>query len=330
MLTQQSFATIKGLMRSINERNDVNNLYSLIETNFSMSSFVIKYITNRVFKDNQWTRFGVEDPYYEYVPIDVRKNEKVQYKKIPRRVPDGLSKNDETILHKVKKKAYRYDMWFSFLGIKFGFTNVVGIIPIAGTVVSTYWSLTLLQTARQLDDGLPLDLQLLFLLNIVIDFLLGLIPIVGDIIEVGYKSNLRNFLLLEKHLTRVGKKNMGIIGEDEVRPNFINDKIQPFVDTKVKPGAIKAGEQIKSYIHSGSESPNVSALRSLPATIQTHPTTVTTSSYESPLSLRGEKNDRSSDDTKSIRSLSSTLGKKVDSVESDADEKFLSHHVVNQ
>lgn len=59
---------------------------------------------------------------------------------------------------------------FLFLGIKFGFTNIVGIIPIAGTIVSTYWSLTLLQTARQLDDGLPLDLQLLFLLNIVIDF----------------------------------------------------------------------------------------------------------------------------------------------------------------
>lgn len=295
-----------------------------------MSSFVIKYITNRIFKDNQWTRFGVEDPYYEYVPIDVGKNEKVKYKKTPRRVPDGLSKNDETILHNVKKKAYRYDMWFSFLGIKFGFANIVGIIPIAGTIVSTYWSLTLLQTARQLDDGLPLDLQLLFLLNIVIDFLLGLIPIVGDLVEVGYKSNLRNFLLLEKHLTRVGEKNMGIIGEDEVRPNFVNDKIQPFVDTKVKPGAIKAGEQIKSYIHSGSESPNVAALRSLPATTQAHPTTVTTSSYESPLSLKGDRNDKSSEDTKSIRSLSSTLGKKVNYVDLDEDEKFLSHHVINQ
>lgn len=70
-----------------------------------MSSFVIKYITNRVFRDNQWTKFGVEDPYYEYVPIDVGKNDKVKYKKIPRRVPDGLSKTDETILHKVKKKG---------------------------------------------------------------------------------------------------------------------------------------------------------------------------------------------------------------------------------
>lgn len=296
-----------------------------------MLSFIIKYITNRVFKDNQWNRFGVEDPYYEYIPIDIGKKDKVKYKRIARRIPDGLSKNDEKILHKVKKKAYRYDMWFSFLGVKFGFSNVVGIIPIFGTIISSYWSLTLVQTARQLDNRLPLDLQLLFLLNILIDFLLGLIPIVGDLVEIGYKSNLRNFLLLEKHLTRVGQKNMGIIGADDVRPSFINDKIQPFVEEKIKPGAVKAGEQIKSYIHSGSDSLMHNSLRSLPATVKAHLTTVTTSSYEIPKRDNvAHKNDSSPEDTKSIRSLSSSLGKKVDTVDSEStDEKFLKHHIVN-
>lgn len=272
-----------------------------------MSSFVIKYITNRILKDNQWNRFGVEDPYYEFVPIGVDKNEKTKYKKITRRIPDGLTKRDEAILHRVKKKAYRYDMWFSFLGVKFGFSNVVGLVPILGTIVSSYWSLTILQTARKLDDGMPLDLQLLFLLNILIDFLLGLIPIVGDLVEVGYKANLRNFLLLEKHLTRVGQKNMGVISADEVRPSFINDKVQPFVDEKVKPGAIKAGEQIKSYIHSASDS--TSSLHSLQATTQAHPTTVTTSSYQSSLSPRRDdttlSNGRHNEDAVSMKSLSS-------------------------
>lgn len=299
-----------------------------------MSSFIIKYITNRVFKDNQWNRFGVEDPYFEYVPINVGANDKTKYKKIERRVPDGLSKNDESILHKVKKKAYRYDMWFSFLGVKFGFTNVVGVVPIVGSIISTYWSLTILYIARKLDDGLPLDLQLLFLMNIGIDFLLGLIPIVGDLIEVGYKSNLRNFLLLEKHLVRVGEKNMGLIGEDEVRPSFINDKVQPFVDSKVKPGAIKAGEQIKSFVHNAHAdvgSSISSSLRSLPATTQTSPTTVMTSSYDNlgNTKLRTSGNEKTSDDARSVRSLSSSLGKKVNENDADSNEKFLQHHVVS-
>lgn len=208
-----------------------------------MSSFILKYITNRLLKDNQWNRLGVEDPYHEYVEATTTLG-KVYEKKIPRRIPDGLSINDTKILQTFKNKAYRYDMWFSVLGVKFGWTNIVGIIPVVGTIVSTYWSLKLLWMTRSLDDGFPLDLQLLFILNIGIDFLLGLIPFVGDIIEIGYKSNSRNYLLLEKHLVRVGMKNQGLITEDEVRSNYINNNIQPVLNEKVIPSMQHAGEKI--------------------------------------------------------------------------------------
>ncbi|KAK6455510.1 uncharacterized protein RJT20DRAFT_87717, partial [Scheffersomyces xylosifermentans] len=247
-----------------------------------MSSIILKYITNRILKDNQWNRFGVEDPYNEYVPID-NINGKVKYKRIPRRIPDGISNRDLKVLEKFKRRAYRYDMWFSLFGVKFGWTNIVGIIPVFGTIVSAYWSLELLQLARTLEDGFPLDLQILFLVNIVIDFLLGLIPIVGDLIEIGYKSNSRNYLLLEKHLIRVGQKNLGLITKDEVRPNFINDKIQPYVDETLKPQAKKAGEQFKSYLQKSSRSHSSSSASSFQpsitsgvSTTHTSPTTVVT------------------------------------------------------
>ncbi|EDK39091.2 hypothetical protein PGUG_03189 [Meyerozyma guilliermondii ATCC 6260] len=245
-----------------------------------MSTFIVKFIANRLLKDNQWNKFGVEDPFYEYVPVHVNeKSGKTSYKKVTRRVPQGLSANDEKVLNSVRKRAYRYDMWFQFMGVKFGWTNIVGFVPIVGTLVSTYWSLGLLWSARQLDDGLPFDLQLLYLLNIAIDFLLGLIPFVGDLIEVGYKSNSRNFLLLEKHLDRVGQKNMGLISPEEVRPGFINDKVKPMVDESIVPGAKLAGEKIKSFIHdhsassSGVSTPKLkSSVAS--ATTSTAPTTV--------------------------------------------------------
>lgn len=252
-----------------------------------MASFILKYITNRLLKDNQWNRLGVEDPYHEY--IDAKSTfGKTYQKKIPRKIPEGTSANDEKVLQTFKARAYKYDMWFSVLGVKFGWSNIIGFIPVVGTIVSTFWSLKLLWLTRSLDDGFPLDLQILFLFNIAIDFLLGLIPFVGDLIEIGYKSNSRNYLLLEKHLIRVGLKNQGKISKDEVRSGFINDKVQPVFEEKIIPKVQNVGEQIypaaqrageeiihlvKSYGKHGDDSSSVRSGSSAPTT-ETSATTV--------------------------------------------------------
>lgn len=217
-----------------------------------MSSIFIKWIANRLLKDNQLNKFGVEDPYYEYIEVGQSRNGLPKYTKVIRRTPEGISAHDKLVLESVKLQAYRYDMWFSALGMRFGLSNVVGLVPVLGSLVTTFWSLSILMNSRSIDGGLPLDIQLLFLFNIAVDFFLSLLPIVGDLIEMGYKANLRNFLLLEKHLVRVGQKNEGIISADEVRPGFINDKVQPFVDHTLIPGAAKAGKQIKKLVNSNS------------------------------------------------------------------------------
>lgn len=109
-------------------------------------------------------------------------------------------------------------------------------------------------------------------------------------------------MLLEKHLVRVGQKNQGLISEDEVRPGFINDTVQPFVDEKVKPfvdetikpGAIKAGDQILELLQRKPRSSSVSSTNSgvstkgtSGSTTQTSNATVTTSSK--PLSIADSK-----------------------------------------
>lgn len=40
------------------------------------------------------------------------------------------------------------------------------------------------------------------LLNLALDALIGLIPVLGDLFDFGYKANLRNSRLLEQHLDR--------------------------------------------------------------------------------------------------------------------------------
>lgn len=251
-----------------------------------MSSFVFKYIANRIFRDNQWNRFGVEDPYYEYVPIGTKSNGEQIVKKITRRIPDGISANDLDVLQLFKKRAYRYDYWFKILGVNFGWTNIVSVIPVVGTVVATFWSLQLLWLTRKLENGFPLDLQILFLVNIAIDFGLGLIPFVGSIVEIGYKANSRNYLLLEKHLTRVGELNLGLISKDEVRPGFINDRVQPFVEDTLKPNAIKAGGQVMELLNRKAKdavdtaSNLSSSIATKTSSADTEDTKVSTTSYE--------------------------------------------------
>ncbi|EMG46082.1 hypothetical protein G210_3685 [Candida maltosa Xu316] len=332
-----------------------------------MSSFIVKYIANRVLKDNQWNKLGVEDPYYEYVTIDIKPNGDKKFKKIPRRIPDGISNTDLNVLQTFKKKAYRYDYWFNIFGVSFGWTNIVGIIPVVGAIISTFWSLQLLLLARSLDNGFPLDLQILFVINIAIDFGLGLIPFVGSIFEIGYKANSRNYLLLEKHLIRIGEMNLGLIKKEEVRPGFINDKVQPFVEDTLKPGAIKTSEQIlellnrkpRSLSHSSSNS-SISGKATSAATTTSN-ATVTTSSFQHPRSgatsaattpnaaptgdkvtskhgIPDESNPvYNADDSISIRSIRSLNGsekskknKRKSAGASDSPDTSLSHHNVSE
>ncbi|KAF3991453.1 hypothetical protein FT663_02680 [Candidozyma haemuli var. vulneris] len=261
-----------------------------------MYTYILNWVANRFLKENQLNRLGVEDPYYENVPISTNeKTGKTKYKKVKREVPKGLSQNDLNVLQTVRTKAYRYDMWFSLLGFKLGWANVIGVVPIFGAIVANYWSLSIYWHARSLDDGLPLDITLLFFFNIAIDFCLSFIPIIGQLIEIGYKANSRNFLLLEKHLERVGEKNLGLISESEVRPGFINDKVQPFVDDTIKPGAVKASESLKHLVQnslgsSGTSSPN--SQNTAEPTIQGSEATATAT-----------MDSFTEDDAKSVRSL---------------------------
>jgi len=46
------------------------------------------------------------------------------------------------------------------------------------------------------------------ILNVLFDFLVGLIPIIGDICDALHKSNIHNYALLEKHLRVTLEKEM--------------------------------------------------------------------------------------------------------------------------
>ena len=46
---------------------------------------------------------------------------------------------------------------------------------------------------------IPRVVQVRMLINALIDFLIGVIPVVGDLFDFGWKANVRNLALLERH-----------------------------------------------------------------------------------------------------------------------------------
>ena len=81
--------------------------------------------------------------------------------------------------------------------IRFGPDAIIGLIPGIGDISTpVYAALLLVQAVRM---RLPLVVQARMVFNAGLDMLMGLVPILGDLADVGWKANLRNLALLERH-----------------------------------------------------------------------------------------------------------------------------------
>jgi len=85
-----------------------------------------------------------------------------------------------------------------FTKIHFGLDAIVGLIPFVGETIGLALSLYLLFEASKL--GVPTSLKMKMLSNVLIDWLVGLVPIAGDIADVAFKANVRNMKLLVEHI----------------------------------------------------------------------------------------------------------------------------------
>ena len=83
-------------------------------------------------------------------------------------------------------------------GIRLGLDSIVGLVPGAGDLVSSLMSgYIVLASARM---GVPPAVVTRMILNLGVDTLVGTIPLLGDLFDVGFKANIRNAALLDRHL----------------------------------------------------------------------------------------------------------------------------------
>jgi hypothetical protein len=81
-----------------------------------------------------------------------------------------------------------------------GLDPVLGLVPGIGDLVSPLFALGILWQARDL--GVPRVVQIRMIVNVMIDGLLGAVPLVGDLFDFAWKANSRDMALLEQHAAR--------------------------------------------------------------------------------------------------------------------------------
>lgn len=92
--------------------------------------------------------------------------------------------------------AIALDTQFRFGSFRFGLGPLIGIIPGFGDVIENALSFYLVWLGLQMN--IPTAKLAQMLTNIGFNFILGMIPFLGDIGDFVFKSNIRNLQILEE------------------------------------------------------------------------------------------------------------------------------------
>lgn len=84
------------------------------------------------------------------------------------------------------------------LGIRFGLDAIIGLIPGLGDTLTSLISLYILGAARRY--GVPRVTMMRMAANVAVDYVLGSVPLIGDVFDVYWKANLKNVALLRRHV----------------------------------------------------------------------------------------------------------------------------------
>lgn len=122
----------------------------------------------------------------------------------------NTSSNAESInrdqLKKLEKLSHFMDKAFTVPGtsIQVGADSIIGLIPVIGDTLTISVSGYIYSFAKK--AGVPWHKRMRMLWNIFVDWLIGLIPLAGDIFDVGFKANSKNVHIIKTHVINQQKE----------------------------------------------------------------------------------------------------------------------------
>jgi hypothetical protein len=82
--------------------------------------------------------------------------------------------------------------------VRFGLDALLGLLPVIGDLISSAIGSYIIMAAAQMGASRAVVWRMM--LNQTIDLIVGSVPIVGDILDIGWKANVMNVNLLERAL----------------------------------------------------------------------------------------------------------------------------------
>ena len=117
-------------------------------------------------------------------------------------------------LKRIRKIAKILDTAIGIPGTKFrfGLEPILGLLPGGGDLITAGISAYTVYLAASF--GLERSEILKMVKNIAIDTAVGSVPIVGDIFDAYFKSNIRNLEILERHIANNEESTIDVIAEE--------------------------------------------------------------------------------------------------------------------
>ena len=81
--------------------------------------------------------------------------------------------------------------------VRVGLDPIIGLIPVVGDAVSAIVGAWVIGEAARF--GIPRIVLARMVVNLVIDLVIGAIPLLGDLYDVAFRSNSRNLALFRRH-----------------------------------------------------------------------------------------------------------------------------------
>lgn len=85
-------------------------------------------------------------------------------------------------------------------GFRIGVDGLIGLVPGVGDLAAAGASFYIVAQAARV--GVPASALARMVLNVLLDTVIGAIPVLGDVFDFAFKANLRNARLMDKYLDR--------------------------------------------------------------------------------------------------------------------------------
>ena len=135
------------------------------------------------------------------------------------RMPNPPQDTAEQSVARLEMLARMMDSAFVIPGtnVRMGLDGIIGLVPVAGDIISGLMSSYLIWEARKL--GVPKWVLWRMMANTALDTTLGSVPVLGDAFDVLFRANLKNMALLRRHMEKKGlvRRPPPIIDAEAVR-----------------------------------------------------------------------------------------------------------------